>query len=272
MTHIRFIRKVGAVVAVAVIAGVAGGAAVAAPPPGDLELFYAGALLDPTHVADSSGKGLHGVIVTGGGGSVTSQIGPDGDAFLRFPGGSCTVVQESQPCPQAIVAPAASITLVPSDSGTSRFVYAADIRLTEPPSADAGMNVFQFGAAAAGVSQWKLQVDYGRPSCRWSDGTTVVLLPAGDEDFLFTIGRWYRVSCWRLSPVLFQIRVDDPETGHQVLPPKHTVGKLNGILPAGQVVIGGKRIRATQSDVDTDQFHGDLDNIEFGRRELPSDG
>lgn len=32
------------------------------------------------------------------------------------------------------------------------------------------------------------------------------------------------------------------------------------------------RIRADQSDVDTDQFHGGLDSIEFGRRELPSDG
>ena len=134
------------------------------------------------------------------------------------------------------------------------------------------MNVFQFGAAAAGVSQWKLQVDYGRPSCRWSDGTTAALLPAGDENFTVTLGRWYRVSCWRLSPVVFQIRVDDPVTGRQVLPPKHVVAHMRDILPSGQVVIGGKRIRATQTDVDTDQFHGDLDNIEFGRRELPSDG
>ena len=37
-----------------------------------------------------------------------------------------------------------------------------------------------------------------------------MLLPAGDDAFTLTIGRWYRVSCWRLSPVQFQIRVDDP--------------------------------------------------------------
>lgn len=239
----------------------------AAPPPGDLELYYAGEMLDAAHVADSSGKGVHGVVLTGGGGSVTSVPAPDGGTFLRFPGGSCTSV----PCPQAIIAPTASITLVPSDEGRSAFVFAADIRLTEPPSEGAGMNVFQFGAAAAGVSQWKLQVDYGRPSCRWSDGTTAVLLPAGREDFALSIGRWYRVSCWRLSPVLFQIRIDDPQAGRQIVPPTHATGRLSGILPSGQVVIGGKRIRATQTDVDTDQLHGDLDNIEFGRRELPSD-
>ena len=262
MPHIGRLLAIAAAAAILTPAATAA----AAPPPGDLELFYAGEMLDPTHVADSSGKGVHGTVLTGGGGAVTSVPGPDGGAFLRFPGGSCTSV----PCPQAIIAPASAITLVPAADGRSAFVYAADIRLTEPPSEGAGMNVFQFGAAAAGVSQWKLQVDYGRPSCRWSDGTTAVLLPAGRDDFRLTVGRWYRVSCWRLSPVQFQIRVDDPVTGRQILPPAHATDRLNGILPSGQVVIGGKRIRATQSDVDTDQFHGDLDNIEFGRRELPS--
>jgi len=270
MLSTRFIRNVLAAVMVVAAATATGGTAAAEPPPGDLELFYAGTILDSGLVADSSGQGLHGTILTGGGGSVTPVAGPDGNTFLRFPGGSCTLAAQ-KPCPQAIVAQETTITLVPGDEGTSRFVYAADIRITEQPSPDAGMNVFQFGAAAAGLSQWKLQVDYGRPSCRWSDGTTVVLLPAGGADFTLALGHWYRVSCWRVSPVLFQIRVDDPATGRQVLPPTNAVGQLNGILPSGRVVIGGKRINATQTDVDTDQFHGDLDNIEFGRRELPSD-
>jgi hypothetical protein len=133
------------------------------------------------------------------------------------------------------------------------------------------MNVFQFGAAGAGVSQWKMQVDSGRPSCRWSDGTRFVLLAAGPEEFRLALGRWYRVSCVRLSPVLFQIRVDDPRTDRQVLPPAQQTGQLADILPGGAVVIGGKRIRDTQADVDTDQFHGDLDTLEFGRRQLPAD-
>jgi hypothetical protein len=71
--------------------------------------------------------------------------------------------------------------------------------------------------------------------------------------------------------VLFQIRVHDPATGRQLVPPAQQTGPLQDILPSGAVVIGGKRVNAAQTDVDTDQFHGDLDNIEFGRRLLPSD-
>jgi hypothetical protein len=262
MTLLR--SALGAVCAVVLAAAAP---AMAAPPPGELELRYLGGLADPTRVADSSGKGLHGNILTGGGGAVTSVTEPDGNEILRFPGGSCTTT----PCPQAIIRPASAVTLVPGDNGEGRFVYGADIRLTEPPSSAAGMNVFQFGAAGAGVSQWKMQVDSGRPSCRWSDGTEFVLLPAGAADFRMTVGQWYRVTCVRLSPVLFQIRVTDPVTGRQVLPPAQQTGALADILPSGAVVIGGKRINQAQTDVDTDQFHGDLDNLEFGRRILPSD-
>jgi hypothetical protein len=258
MTFLHTMIAAGCAVALA-----AATPATAAPPPGELELRYLGDLSSPTLVTDSSGKNLHGNILSGTGGAVTSQI-EDGNRFLRFPGGSCTTA----PCPQAIVRPASAVTLVPGDAGEGRFVFGADIRLTEQPSTAAGQNVFQFGAAGAGVSQWKMQVDSGRPSCRWSDGTEFVLLPA---DLTLTVGTWYRVTCMRLSPVLFQIRVHDPVTGRQVVPPAHQTGPLQDILPSGAVVIGGKRVNAAQSDVDTDQFHGDLDNIEFGRRLLPSD-
>jgi len=268
MNRVRFIRNFVAIAAAAVAASLAiGSGALAAPPWGGIELRYAGGLLDPARVADSSGNGLHGIVSTGGGGTVTSVRRSSGDAFLRFPGGSCTA---APPCPQAIITPAASTTLVPGDQGTARFAYGADIRLAEPPSPLAGMNVFQFGAAADGISQWKLQVDGGRPSCRWSDGVTALLLPAGRDGFALTIGRWYRVSCWRLSRSVFQIRVDDPATGRRILPPGVAIAPMDGIVPTGQAVIGGKRIRDTQSDVDTDQFHGDLDNIVFGRLVPPS--
>jgi hypothetical protein len=200
-------------------------------------------------------------VVGGGGGTVTSAVDLSGDRYLRFPGGSCLV----PPCPQAIVQPIRVDTLVPGDGGTGRFTFGVDARLTGEPSPAAGMNVFQFGAAAAGLSQWKLQLDYGRPSCRWSDGTNVVLLMAGDAGYRLPVGTWHRIRCARLSPVLFEIRVLDPRTGAPVVPPTHQVASVGPILPTGAAVIGGKRIRDTQSDVDTDQFHGDLDNIYFTR-------
>jgi len=249
--------RLAACVAGAVLALLAPATAWADPTESD-RLRYAGDLLDPATVADSSGYGLHGAVLTGGGGSVTGAVEPSGNRFLRFPGGTCAVA----PCPQAIVQPAAATTLVPGADG---FSFGADIRLTGPPSPLAGMNVFQLGAAAAGVSQWKLQVDYGRPSCRWSDGTTAVLLSAGPTGFQLRPGAWHRVRCARLSTVLFEIRVLDPATGDPLVPPTAKLANVGPIRPTGAAVIGGKRIRATQSDVDTDQFHGDLDEIYFRR-------
>jgi hypothetical protein len=134
------------------------------------------------------------------------------------------------------------------------------------------MNLFQFGRAGAGSAQWKLQADYGRPSCRWSDGTSTVLLPAGDKGFRLAVGTWYRLTCERTSAGAFVIRVDDPATGRPVLPPKSATGSLDTIMPTGGVTIGGKRVDARQSDADTDQFHGDLDNITFGTGEPAAPG
>lgn len=216
-----------------------------------VQLLYRGDLSASGTVADSSGHHLDGAIETGGGGSVTSVTG----RFLRFPGGSCPVA----PCPQAIVRPSRGDTLTPGDG---IFSFGADVRLTEPPSTVAGMNVFQFGAAGAGLKQWKLQVDSGRPSCRWSDGTAVVLLPA---EVTLVPGTWYRVRCTRLSASLFETRVTSPKTGRPVVPPARQTLAMGPIVPAGSPVIAGKRVNAAQSDVDTDQFHGDLDNIYFWR-------
>ncbi len=244
-----------AVVLAVVALAVAVPGAAHADPPGDV-LRYSGALTAAGAVADASGNGLHGVVSTGTGGALASVEGPGGNLFLRFPGGSCVVA----PCPQAIVQPPAVAALTP---GRDRFAFGADIRLTEAPSPAAGMNVFQYGAAGANLSQWKLQVDYGRPSCRWSDGTTVVLLMAGPPGYQLPVGVWHRVRCARLSPVLFEVRVLDPATGAALVPPAHIVAPVGAITPVGGVVIGGKRIRSTQSDVDTDQFHGDLDELHY---------
>lgn len=220
----------------------------------DVAMRYLGNRAGTGQVADVSGRGRHGEVLSGGGGEVTSVVDRGGNRVLRFPGGNCT----SAPCPQAIIRPAGSGRL----GGPGRFTFGADIRLTAPAPSGAGMNVFQFGSAGAGHSQWKLQVDAGRPSCRWSDGTAVVMLDAGVS---LAVGRWYRVTCERLSPSEFRVRVRDPRTGESLAEPAGRTVRLGDIRPVGTVVIGGKRIKPTRTDVDTDQFHGDLDGIEFSR-------
>jgi hypothetical protein len=50
-----------------------------------------------------------------------------------------------------------------------------------------------------------------------------------------------------------------------VAPPARQTLAMGAIVPTGSPVIAGKRVNAAQSDVDTDQFHGDLDNLYFWR-------
>ncbi len=218
---------------------------------------YGGALTGAGLVADDGPHGRHGTVLTSGGGQVVSLPAGDG-RFLRFPAGNCSAA----PCPQAVVRPADSGALAPK-GGTGRFSFGADVRLTAQPPAEAGMNVWQFGPAGPGHAQWKLQVDGGRPSCRWSDGTGVVLLAAGT--YRMTVGRWHRVRCARLSRTLFRIRVLNPATGEAIAPPAHAVAALGAIRPTGTALIGGKRVSAEQHDGQTDQFHGDLDEVFFAR-------
>lgn len=243
-------------VAAAVALVLAAGPATARP---DDEIRYGGAMTGTGLVADDGPHGRHGTALTSGGGRVLSLPagrGEGGGPFLRFPTGNCSAA----PCPQAVVRPADSGALVPK-AGTGRFSFGADVRLTAEPPAEAGMNVWQFGPAGPGHAQWKLQVDGGRPSCRWSDGAGVVLLAAGT--YRMAVGRWHRVRCARLSRTLFQIRVLDPATGDAITPPAHAVAALGAIRPAGTALVGGKRVSAEQHDGQTDQFHGDLDEVFF---------
>lgn len=226
------------------------------------ELRYQGAMSSATVVTDSSSNLNHGNVTGANGGSVVSltEAGAAG-AFLRFPGGSCALA----PCPQAMVTPLTSATLVPSLSGTGTFAFGANIRLTETPGA-AGMNVFQRGFATAGASQWKLQADRGVPSCRWSDGTNSLLLPgSGDPKFTVAVNVWYKVKCSRLAGNVFEIRITDPVTGALVTPALRKTVAIGAIVPTGESAIGAKKVNGGQVDSQTDQFHGDLDEVFFHR-------
>ncbi len=227
------------------------------------ELRYSGGMSSAAMVTDASSNANHGTVTVANGGLVTSLTDRGGsNAFLRFPGGTCPTA----PCPQAMITPTTSANLVPNASGTGTFTFGAHIRLTETPSATAGMNVFQRGFAAAGVSQWKLQADSGVPSCRWSDGVNSLLLPdSGDPKYTLPVGRWVKVKCSRLAGDVFEIRITDPVTGALLTPVLRKTVAIGAITPTGNAVIGAKKIDAGQVDSQTDQFHGDLDEIFFHR-------
>jgi hypothetical protein len=239
-------------------------AAVAAPAtasaaPTD-ELRYGGRMASPTQVVDQSGSGLDGTVLSANGGTVQSVLEADGDRILRFPGETC----DKAPCPQAVISPADSEKLI--DGGASgTFAFGAEIRLTSPPSPGAGMNVVQFGLALDGEDQWKLQVDYGYPSCRWSDGKTTVLLDGATAmPSRMKVDTWYQVRCARLSDALFELRVLDGATG-KVVTSLQDAGDLGPITPDGTVHIGGKAINPELVDAETDQYHGDLDQVFISR-------
>ncbi|MBB5867194.1 hypothetical protein F4553_000573 [Allocatelliglobosispora scoriae] len=251
--------------AIAITAGLALAVAAAAPAHAVpyYELRYQGTMSSATVVTDSSSNLNDGTVSTANSGTVTSVTDPGTtDPYLAFGGTECATA----PCPQALITPASSSTLVANGGGTSTFTFGANIRLhTGASSVTAGMNVIQFGSAGTGLHQWKLQADYWTPSCRWSDGTTAVLVPGpGDPKFTLTDNVWYKVKCSRLTGNVFEIRITDLSTGLLASVLTKTVA-LGAITPTGAAAIGARVISANKVDSQTDQFHGDLDDIFFHR-------
>lgn len=224
------------------------------------EFRYEGAVQDGALV-DTSGRDNPGVIRAVNGGSVTAQ--DDGAAadrqaglFLRFPAGQCT---EPTGCPQALVETTRPVN--PGAGGTAPFRFGARVQLQGEPG-EAGENVLERGRAVAGTSQWKLQVDHGRASCRWSDGTTVLLLPDdADGELPLAQNRWYAVECERQAGGVFTVTVFDAATGRAEGRFAKTVPAMGAILPEGPVTVGAKKLGGP--DAQTDQFRGDLDDIWF---------
>ena len=231
--------------------------------PADLsyELRYQGAL-DGRTVVDTSGRKNPGTVIAGGGGGVDAEqqdgaaADPQAQAFLRFPADPC-----SQPsgCPQAMIQPARPVN--PGAAGTAAFSFGARVRLRAAPG-EAGQNLIERGRAIAGQPQWKLQVDHGEASCRWSDGQTSLLLPDDlDESFPMEQGRWYDLQCDRRAGGLFALVVRDPASGQQLAEFSKPVSAIGAIAPKGPVSIGAKRVGGP--DLQTDQFRGDLDDVFF---------
>lgn len=226
------------------------------------ELRYQGTMSSATTVVDTSGNLNDGTVGSANGGTVTSVIDAGTtNPYLHFSGAACTTAGA---CQQARITPAVSSTLVPNSSGTGTFAFGASVRVHNGVvNPLAGMNVFQYGFATAGASQWKVQVDKLTPSCRWADGTNELLLKA--TGYTLPDNTWVKMKCSRLSATSFELRVTDPATGALLTPAVTATATMGAILPTGAATIGAKTINGTKHDGDTDQFRGDMDDVFFHR-------
>ncbi len=152
----------------------------------------------------------------------------------------------------------------PLSPGRSDFTFGADIRIDDPSSADDGDNVLQRGLFSD-TSQYKIQLDDHRPSCRVAGNEGEVTVKATDT---LPTGQWYRIRCTREgNKVVLSVGAIN-EAGDA---PNPTV--FSDFRPTGSVAIlrtstplsvGGK-VTATGDVVEsnTDQFNGSIDNVFF---------
>lgn len=133
-------------------------------------------------------------IITAAGGRVLVEDGPTGTA-ARFPAVSPTGVDAAA----AVVVRPTGVTggLTP---GSRDFTFGADVAVDEfsESATDNGDNVLQRGLAED-ESQYKLQVDHGRPSCRIAGGGVSALVEA---DLTMDRQQWYRIRCRRNGGML----------------------------------------------------------------------
>jgi hypothetical protein len=151
------------------------------------------------------------------------------------------------------------------DPGTSAFSFGADFVLNTasatPESKDNGDNLIQRGLANS-ATQYKIQIDAGKPSCVMRQGTSTITAKATE---VIARGTWYRAICQRTAAggvTTVTLTVTRLSTGAQV-PTKPGTGPLLdlGIATTVPMSVGGK-LGDTGNVIlsATDQFNGRIDN------------
>lgn len=191
-----------------------------------------------------------------GDGAVRLVDGPEGSA-LRFP----AATGDPATPPRAVL----SITPAPGGDadvlspGTRVFSFGASFRLDAVSTGgdDNGDNLMQRGLIGS-ASQYKIQVDHDRPSCRvaGSEGEALVRSPV-----TVRTGRWYTVRCTREEDeVTLQVTEHGSDTTHEASVAGRT-GSLDapGDLPlsvGGKLTAQGAAVRSN-----SDQFNGEVDDV-----------
>lgn len=233
-------------------------------PPADVSLgFDEGAAGTELTLLDGGSDAVVADVVARNGGTAHRvEHNPEtGDLAARFP--------SHDPDPSA---PRAVVRVIPAagagdplNPGTAKFSFGADVAMDEVTatpgegSIDDGDNLVQRGLFNAG-SQYKLQVDSRRPSCRilGADGEVFVQSPV-----TMTPGTWYRIRCSRDGDTVTLI-VAELDGGDvvdaRVSTKQGPTGDMTPTSPNTPLSVGGKLNANGTVTGDTDQLNGMVDD------------
>lgn len=150
----------------------------------------------------------------------------------------------------------------PLNPGTGTFSFGADVRIdalnAAPGTQDDGNNVIQRGLF--GSSQYKIQVDGARASCRIGGADGAVLV---HNDVTIEPDVWYRLLCTREGDEVTIAVTSWNAAGEATTVSKTAVGATGDLTPAVPTVplsVGGKLNDNGTVTGATDLFNGWIDN------------
>ena len=220
-------------------------------------LDFEGSLDDASSFRNKGQLSGAAVVKSVDGGRVTVESRPHGgdDHALRFPDHDTSQAPE-----RAVLVVEPPIGDKRLDLGDEAFEFGADFALdsvSEGGSSDNGNNLVQQGLASD-PSQYKLQVEHRRASCRVAGSAGQVVVSSSSD---VVEGRWYTVTCARKAgEVTLTLQPDEGGPVERVSEPGAT-GAL--VYPADTPLVVGGKVSATSMVVtrNSDQFNGAVDNV-----------
>jgi hypothetical protein len=213
------------------------------------------------HFANTGTANLQSSLATRSGGTIrpaAGRVAPRTNSAIRTPAFDARV--DGPRAVVKVVDPGGADDL---DPGTGGFTFGADFTLNarseKAGSGDNGNNLIQRGLFG-NVSQYKIQIDHERVTCRikGSSGVVEVTSPV-----TITAGRWYRAWCSRSGSSVTIAVTRWSESGAAITSSSSSSGATGRLTPASQRVplsIGGK-LTADGAVLDSsDQFNGRIDN------------
>jgi hypothetical protein len=247
-----------------VVAPTAGSAATTAPSPRVLQLtFNDDNLTSKTpHFVNAGSANLSVSLVSKAGGALRSakgRLSPATNTAVRTP-----AFAPGANGPRAVIKVVDRTGTDALNPGTGAFTFGADFARNAASeragTSDNGDNLMQRGLFGH-RSQYKLQLDHGRATCRVKGAAGAV---AVSSPVAITAGRWYRLRCTRsgstvtLSVSRWSAKGVATTSTSSVKGPTGDLSPTSATMPLS---IGGKLDAAGGILVDTDQFNGRIDNV-----------